>query len=119
MNRLLLLCLIPALVWGSQVSAHAVLERAIPGAGSSVRESPPKLKLWFSERIEPAFSTVEVLSPTSQRVETGQAQPDSADLKLLLVTLPPLAPGRYRVNWRVISVDTHVAKGSFTFDISR
>ena len=29
-----------------------------------------------------------------------------------------LPTGRYRVVWRVISVDTHVAEGDFTFDVA-
>jgi methionine-rich copper-binding protein CopC len=30
---------------------------------------------------------------------------------------PRLAPGTYRVMWRVISVDTHQTEGAFTFTI--
>ena len=36
---------------------------------------------------------------------------------LLKVSLPPLGPGTYRVAWRVVSVDTHVTSGSFTFQV--
>ncbi len=38
--------------------------------------------------------------------------------KLLRVSLPNLAPGTYRVMWRVLSVDTHVSEGDFTFDVA-
>jgi methionine-rich copper-binding protein CopC len=40
------------------------------------------------------------------------------DRTLLRISLPPLAPGKYRVTWRVLSVDTHVATGEFTFDVA-
>jgi len=53
-----------------------------------------------------------------KRVDKGDPQVDSADRMLLRISLPPLAPGRYRVSWRVLSVDTHVATGQFTFDIA-
>jgi methionine-rich copper-binding protein CopC len=33
------------------------------------------------------------------------------------VSLPPLAPGRYRVAWRAVSVDTHVTAGDYAFDV--
>jgi methionine-rich copper-binding protein CopC len=33
--------------------------------------------------------------------------------------LPALAPGRYRVVWRALSIDTHVTHGSFAFDVGR
>ena len=32
--------------------------------------------------------------------------------------VPQLAPGTYRVTWRAVSVDTHVSKGEFTFDVA-
>jgi methionine-rich copper-binding protein CopC len=115
---LMLLSLAPALAWVSPAAAHAVLVRAMPAAGSEVHESPARLKLWFSERLEPAFSTVELFDGAGKRVDSGNSQVDSADRKLLQVALPKLAPGRYRATWRVVSVDTHVAKGEFTFDIT-
>jgi methionine-rich copper-binding protein CopC len=33
------------------------------------------------------------------------------------VTLPPLAPGTYTVIWRVLSVDSHITEGRFTFRV--
>jgi methionine-rich copper-binding protein CopC len=60
-------------------AAHAFLDHAIPGVGSAVREPPAQLKLWFSERLEPEFSTVEVLDRSGKRVDRGDPQVDSAD----------------------------------------
>jgi methionine-rich copper-binding protein CopC len=37
---------------------------------------------------------------------------------MLLVTLKPIKPGTYRVTWRVLSVDTHVTEGDFTFRVA-
>ena len=34
------------------------------------------------------------------------------------VSAPPLAPGRYTVHWRVLSVDTHVTEGTFAFTVA-
>ncbi|TMG92656.1 MAG: copper resistance protein CopC [Betaproteobacteria bacterium] len=61
---------------------------------------------------------IEVLDRIGKRVDKGDPQVDSADRMLLRISLPPLAPGRYRVTWRVLSVDTHVAAGQFTFEIA-
>jgi len=36
---------------------------------------------------------------------------------LLTVSLPKLKPGKYKVVWRVVSVDTHVTTGNFTFEL--
>ena len=101
----------------SPAGAHARLERAAPAAGSAVRGSPPQLKLWLSERLEPAFSKVRVLDRNGKQVDKGDAEVDRTDAKLLRASLPTLAPGTYRVLWRVLSVDTHVSKGDFTFNV--
>jgi methionine-rich copper-binding protein CopC len=114
-----LLTLASALGFGPLAAAHAFLDHAIPGAGSAVHRSPAQLSLWFSERLDPPFSKAEVLDVSGKRVDAGDPQVDSADPKLLWISLPPLAPGRYRVAWRVQSIDTHVSKGEFTFDIVR
>ena len=120
MRRLLSRFLIAALtaMAVSPVGAHSRLERAAPAAGSSVRASPPQLKLWFTERLEAAFSKVRVLDRNGKQVDKGDPEVDRADAKLLRVSLPKLAPGTYRVQWRVLSVDTHVIEGDFTFSVA-
>jgi methionine-rich copper-binding protein CopC len=92
--------------------AHAMLERASPPVGGSVSGSPGEVRLWFSEAIERRFSGAEVTGP-SGRVG-GRA---SVSGNQLVIGLPQLAPGSYRVNWHVISTDTHKMEGSFTFEV--
>jgi methionine-rich copper-binding protein CopC len=99
--------------------AHSYLDRAQPVPGSVVRESPRELTLWFTQRIEPAFSEVRVLDAAGERVDAGAPRFDGAEGKVLRVGLPTLAPGTYRVQWRILSVDTHVSEGEFTFDVTR
>lgn len=98
--------------------AHAFLQRATPAVGSAVRESPAQVKLWFSEDLEPAFSTLKVMGPDGKEVDKRDKRVDSANATLMEVSLPTLPPGRYRVVWRALSVDTHVTEGDFVFDIA-
>ena len=98
--------------------AHAHLDRAVPAVGSSVRESPRELKLWFTQRLEPAFSKVRVVDGKGKRVDNDDPRVDADSATVLRVTLPRLAPGTYRVQWRVLSVDTHVSEGDFKFDVA-
>jgi hypothetical protein len=98
--------------------AHAFLERAEPRVGSTLRSPPPRVRLWFTEQIEAAFSTVQVLAAASERVDRRDVTVDAADRRLLQVSLPPLAPGAYRVAWRVLSIDSHVTEGDFTFRVA-
>jgi methionine-rich copper-binding protein CopC len=97
--------------------AHAHLDRARPAADSSVRESPREVTLWFTQRLEAAFSEVRVTDAADRRVDAGDARIDADDARILRVSLPPLAPGAYRVRWRVLSVDTHVSQGEFTIEV--
>ena len=99
--------------WG-----HAFLERAEPRVGSTVKTAPVEVRVWFTEALEPAFSTIEVVDQSGVRVDLGPARVDPASSSLLQVRLKPLGPGTYRVKWRVLSVDTHVTAGDFTFRIA-
>ena len=99
--------------WG-----HAFLERAEPRVGSTVKSAPTRVRVWFTEALEPAFSTLEVVNQAGNRVDLGPAQIDAASPALLQVRLKPLGPGIYRVKWRILSIDTHVTGGDFTFRIA-
>ncbi len=103
---------------GAGAHAHAFLEHTEPRVGSTVSAAPAELRLWFSEPLEPAFSTVEVTDAQGRRVEAGRAQVDPRDRALLRVALNRLGPGSYTASWRVISVDTHVTEGRFVFQVA-
>lgn len=99
-------------------SAHARLQRAAPPVGGLVRSAPAEVSLWFSERLEPAFSRVEVLDAVGQRVDKSDSRVAPDDPKRLTVGLMPLKPGRYKVVWRVVSIDTHRTSGEHTFTVA-
>ncbi len=110
---------VTALLLGTGAAwSHAFLERAEPRVGSTVKAAPSQVRVWFTEALEPAFSTLEVVNQSGDRVDRGPARVDAASPALLQVPLKPLAPGTYRVKWRVLSVDTHVTEGDFTFRIA-
>ena len=100
-----------------EAGAHAFLDHAAPAVGSAIHGSPAQVRLWFTQELEPAFSTVKVLDHSGTQVDKQDKQVDRANPALLQVSLPELAPGKYRVVWRALSVDTHVTEGDFTFDV--
>ena len=100
-----------------QAHAHAFLDRSEPRVGATVSAAPGELTLRFSEEIEPAFSTVKVLDAKGKRVDKADARVDASDRQLLRISLRKLPPGRYRVVWRAVSVDTHVTHGDFAFRV--
>ncbi len=107
-----------ALALAHDALAHAFLDHASPAVGSAVRGPLKEVSLWFTQELEPAFSTIGVLDASGKQVDKMDHRVDPGDRTLLRVSLPPLAPGTYRVKWRVLSVDTHVTEGDFTFDVS-
>jgi len=114
----LVVALVSSALGASDALAHAFLDHARPAVGSTVHGSPAQLRLWFTQQLEPAFSTVQVLDRSGKRVDKADAKVDATDATVLQLSLPPLAPGTYRVTWRVLSVDTHVTEGDFTFDVA-
>jgi hypothetical protein len=110
-----------AVAWlaSAPVAAHAFLDHAVPAVGSTVHESPKSVRLWFTEQLELAFSRVHVVDASGKSVDSGDSHLDASDRAILTVSVPALAPGTYRVQWRVVSVDTHVTEGDFTFEIKR
>jgi hypothetical protein len=104
---------LPAPAW-----AHAFLDRAVPAVGSVVHLPPAEIRLWFTQKLEPAFSSVQVLDRKGSPVDRGNARVDDSEPTLLRISVPALAPGAYRVKWRVLSVDAHVTEGDFTFEIA-
>ena len=101
------------------VSAHAVLDRTDPRAGVSVKTTPSQVKLWFTGALEPAYSRVQVVDAAGKRMDLGDGGVDTTNPALLRVSVPPLAPGTYRVVWHVLSVDSHVTEGQFSFAVTR
>ena len=115
MSRPGLVALALLLTGAAGAGAHAFLDRADPRAGSTVKVAPAQVRIWFTESLEPAFSSLRVVNEAGRRVDKGDSQVDPTNLRLLRVSLPPLPPGTYKVIWRVLSVDSHVTEGDFTF----
>src|SRR5580700_8204489 len=49
--------------------AHAFPDHSDPRVGSTVHESPEEVKIWFDREIEPAFSTIQVLTPDGTEID--------------------------------------------------
>jgi copper resistance protein C len=93
-------------------SAHAVLTETQPGAGATVTEPVPNVRLEFSEVVR--FAQVQVVSPSGEDVTDGPT------LEVGDVVEQPLVPlaenGEYAVAYRATSEDDHPIDGTFTFD---
>lgn len=94
--------------------AHAHLDHASPAVGATVQAPPHDVTIWFTQNLEPAFSTVAVTDASGAPVDAGKPQISANVMK---VAVKPLSAGTYHVHWHAVSVDTHTTQGDFTFTV--
>lgn len=110
-------CCTLALLAPSFAFAHAHLDRSTPASGSTVSTAPKQVTLWFTEAIEPKFSSIVVRDAKGATMQDGAVSVDPSNKAQLRVMLKPLPAGTYKVIWRILSVDTHRSQGEFTFRV--
>ena len=115
--QFILLAFLFCVALAATVEAHAFLDHASPGVGSKVHSSPAEVRVWFTEKLEAAFSKLQVFNEAGQQVDSRNQRLDPRNAAMMVVSVPPLKPGIYQVVWRAVSVDTHTTKGSFKFEI--
>lgn len=100
-------------------SAHANLADADPAPNSVLDTPPSRITIWFTEPLEPSFSTIEVLDSQGSRVDNDDSAVDSRDSTVMYVTVPDDLPnGTYTVAWRNLStVDGHTIRGTFFYSV--
>jgi len=106
-----------ALLWWGAASAHALLVKSEPARRAALVRPPAQVRLWFNERLEPAFCTLVVLNADGKPATAEPAQVSPDNPKLLELALPVLGPGLYTVQYKVLSVDGHTVKASYTFTV--
>ena len=105
----LLLCASPAL-------GHSLLLESMPAADSAIDLPPRELRLRFNNRIEKRLSRIRLIDERGGARDLPVAEDGAADW--LTAGIPAMSPGRYRVEWQVLSTDGHVVTGRFTFTVN-
>src|ERR1700722_6662194 len=70
---IVILSLFGAALAAPEAQAHAFLDHASPLVGSTVPAAPHEVALTFTQNLEPAFSSVEVMDGSGARVDQGKA----------------------------------------------
>lgn len=112
--------LIVAFVMGVPVTsafAHSMLVKAEPPRRAVLTKSPIQVRLWFNEKIEGDYASLVVLDAKKQPITDLKPTLVPDDQKSIVLPLPELAPGKYSVKFRVLSVDGHVVESSFDFTV--
>jgi copper transport protein len=114
---LLLAAVLAALAFPPPAQAHAALARSTPEAGATLEVAPTVLRLEFTERLDPAFSRVQLFDAANALVAGAETVSPDAPYDLAL-ELPALGQGSYTALWRVRSAeDGHVTEGSVPFGV--
>ncbi|GCE11374.1 copper resistance protein CopC [Tengunoibacter tsumagoiensis] len=121
--RLCLLAL--SLTWAAlflfptAVQAHAILLRSTPAKDAVLTTAPTQVQMWFSEDLNPTFSSAVVVNRANQRIDKNDARVSTSDPREIDLSLPSDLPSAvYVVVWRTQSAsDGHVLRGSFRFSI--
>jgi copper transport protein len=97
--------------------AHARLVRSAPAANASLDSAPSSIGLWFSERPELRFTSVQLLDSAGALIELGA--PFSIEQNGLSLSIGRrLTPGLYSVVWRTAASDGHPTNGRFSFRVA-
>jgi methionine-rich copper-binding protein CopC len=103
--------------------AHAQLIKSSPPDKAQLKAAPQRVELWFNELLEQGFNSVEVIPAAElsnkdhSNLAAGQPKVDPKDKTHLSVELSILKPGKYVIQYRVLSRDGHSAPGRLTFEI--
>jgi methionine-rich copper-binding protein CopC len=93
--------------------AHAHLEMSVPAANSTVQVMPAEIMLHFSEATK-----ITALSIAKENGKDKQNLKIPTETKAVQkVAAPKLGPGVYVLDWRGLSDDTHIVKGSVRFTV--
>jgi methionine-rich copper-binding protein CopC len=103
-------------VLASPATSHSLLLESSPAAGATVI-APDQISLRFNNRVEKGLSRLRLVDAAGAAQSLPIAVADHG-VDRLTAALPPLRPGRYRVEWQVLSADGHVVSGRFVFTVA-
>jgi copper transport protein len=114
---LIALLLSVALSAPQPAEAHGYLIRVIPDNRAVLSRSPTRIQAWFSEGLEPRFSTISLSDERGNAVPLEEVGVVPSNTSQLSARIPqPLPNGAYIVNMRVaFASDGHIYNERFVF----
>jgi methionine-rich copper-binding protein CopC len=107
-------------VLSTAACAHAVLVASSPKDNSVVTVAPKTVMLRFDARIEKRVTQVTLLDANRHKVVLPPAPHGytSGPPDRLIIAMPNLKPGSYRLEYRVMATDGHLTPGLVRFTIA-
>ncbi len=82
----------------AHAQAHAFLDHAEPAVGSNVKQLPNAVRIWFTEPIQPALSTIKVFDVMKKQIDKNDTHSDGGNRALLQVFIRVSEPGPLQGN---------------------
>ena len=96
--------------------AHAKLLRSSPASDAALDAAPTAISLWFSEKPELKFSSIELADSLGAPISLGAITAiDVMGISAPIAT--PLAAGRYTIAWKTAAADGHGTSGKLAFQV--
>jgi copper resistance protein C len=96
--------------------AHAHPAQQTPAPDATV-EAPHEVAIDFTEGLEPAFSTLNVIDAAGKQVNSAKSAVDANNKKHMSVELGDLKTGTYQVEWTAVADDGHRTQGHYLFNV--
>lgn len=112
--------LVAVLVGGpaTAASAHTYFKSSDPPNGAQLAAAPTEARLTFSEKIGKELSKASLVNQDGKSIPLGAVTADPADNHTLVVAIPPLDEGAYRLRYSTRdTVDLHETSGSIVFTV--
>ncbi len=97
-----------------QVAAHAIVVKASPAARSSVAAGAVPVALDFNSRIDHSRSRLALIDARGDATLLSLEQSPEDQMRAVAKAV---APGSYRLEWVVLSVDGHITRGNVVFKV--
>lgn len=95
---------------------HATLKSSNP-ARNAVVAAPTEVSLTFTEKVNAALSSINILKADSSQVEKLVVKTTSDPARIEGDVTTKLAPAKYLIQWKTVSADGHVVRSVFGFTV--
>jgi copper resistance protein C len=96
--------------------AHSRPKTMTPAADSVV-SAPAELSVFFTEPLEPKFSSLQLTDKKGAVLSKASSVVDPSNPTHVTLALPKLAAGVYYVHWISVATDGHRLDGNYSFTV--
>ncbi len=113
MKRFLIIVLL--LVINSSVLAHSKLTEISPQDNITYDEVPPRIEMIFNSEVKLIkLNMMRINDKEKINLDTSSLGNNSTKY---IIPMPQLDIGKYRLQWRALSLDGHIIKGKSDFTV--